>query len=66
MPHTEEQFEQSSPDQVYCICRKEEDGLIIQCDSCDEWFHGDCISVIQEEADLMENYVCSLCLEDTV
>ena len=65
-PDTEEQFEQSSPDQVYCICRKEEDSLMVQCDSYDEWFHGDCISVPQEEADLMENYFCSLCLEDTV
>ena len=60
---TEKEFKQSSPDQVYCMCRKEEDSLTIQ---CDEWFHGDCISVTQEEADLMENYFCGLCLEDTV
>ncbi len=51
-----------APD-VYCICRGEEDGLMIQCDGCDEWFHGVCISVTQEEADAMEEYICALCLQ---
>jgi hypothetical protein len=49
---------------VYCICRGEEDGLMIQCDGCNEWFHGVCISVTQEEADAMEEYICALCLQD--
>ena len=30
---------------VYCICRKPDRGdLMIQCDSCSEWFHGTCWS----------------------
>jgi hypothetical protein len=49
---------------VYCICRGVEEGLMIQCDGCDEWFHGICISVTQEEADAMESYICALCLQD--
>ena len=49
---------------VYCICRKGEDGLIIQCDACDEWFHGACVRVTQEDADNMEQYICGLCLEE--
>lgn len=50
---------------VNCICRKGEDGLMIQYDGCDEWFHGECVSVTQEDADKMEQYICGLCLEDT-
>jgi hypothetical protein len=50
---------------VYCICRKGEDGLMIQCDVCNEWFHGQCVSVTQEDADKMGQYICGLCLEDT-
>lgn len=50
---------------VNCICRKGEDGLMIQCDGCDEWFHGECVSVTQEDADKTEQYICGLCLEDT-
>lgn len=49
---------------VYCICRKEEEGLMIQCDGCTEWFHSVCVDVTQEEADAMEQYICALCLED--
>ena len=51
---------------VYCICRKEEEGLMIQCDGCEEWFHSICVYVTQEEADEMEEYICALCLEDVV
>jgi len=34
---------------VYCICSKEDDGnLMIRCDKCKGWFHGACVSVIDE------------------
>ena len=47
------------------FCRKGEDGLMIQCDACDEWFHGEYASLTQQDADKMEQYICDLCLEDT-
>ena len=31
--------------QVYCRCRLPENGTMIQCDSCFEWFHTQCITV---------------------
>ncbi|XP_056004155.1 uncharacterized protein LOC130049934 [Ostrea edulis] len=28
----------------YCLCRQADDGkLMIQCDRCEEWFHGKCV-----------------------
>ena len=34
-------------EEVYCYCRKGEDGFMIQCDFCDDWFHGDCIGITE-------------------
>lgn len=28
---------------VYCNCRQPEEGMMIQCDRCDEWFHKECV-----------------------
>ena len=32
----------------YCICRRGGDaygGFMVQCDACEEWFHGKCVGV---------------------
>lgn len=31
--------------QVYCICRSVDEGTMIQCTTCNEWYHTKCISV---------------------
>ena len=43
----EEQKEVYFDNQQYCICRRGDDGLVfmIECDSCKEWFHGDCVGI---------------------
>ncbi|XP_056003459.1 uncharacterized protein LOC130046578 [Ostrea edulis] len=46
----------------YCLCRQADDGkLMIQCDRCEEWFHGKCVGVTLEDAERLDNYVCSPC-----
>ena len=42
-----------------CFCRRPDDSrLMVQCDQCDGWFHGECIGVTtQEDADL-DQYIC--------
>ena len=30
---------------VFCCCRLPESGKMIQCGSCDEWFHSECVKV---------------------
>ena len=47
---------------VHCTCRRPDDGkLMIQCDRCDIWFHGQCVGVTVEEAQRMDEYVCPPC-----
>eukprot|EP00051_Salpingoeca_urceolata_P017490 m.238458 g.238458 ORF g.238458 m.238458 type:complete len:478 (-) comp18968_c0_seq2:287-1720(-) len=49
------------PDAVYCLCRTNREGQMIQCDSCCEWFHLDCVGVSQEEAKARQTYSCPNC-----
>ncbi|MEW8546441.1 MAG: DDE-type integrase/transposase/recombinase, partial [Candidatus Thiodiazotropha sp.] len=47
---------------VYCMCRKPDTGdLMVQCDSCTEWFHGTCVGVTATEALKMKTYRCPPC-----
>lgn len=47
----------------YCTCRDFEDGAMIECDRCHEWFHFSCVS---ETGNIGENeddkYACPSCL----
>lgn len=47
---------------VYCICRSSfDDGFMIGCDSCDEWFHGKCIGLRPSQARKLKSFVCQSC-----
>ena len=47
---------------IFCFCRKGDNGsFMVQCDGCDEWYHGDCVGVSPEEADLLKEYYCPWC-----
>ncbi|VDI71161.1 COMPASS component SPP1 [Mytilus galloprovincialis] len=51
----------TNPD-LYCLCRKPDDGLfMIQCDFCDEWYHGACIDLTPQLADTMVKFRCPRC-----
>ncbi|XP_014676834.1 PREDICTED: CXXC-type zinc finger protein 1-like [Priapulus caudatus] len=48
----------------YCICRSTDTSrFMIGCDNCNEWFHGDCISVTQEHANSIRQFFCEMCRE---
>ena len=34
---------------------------MIQCDSCLVWYHGSCVGVQEDEADMIDEYICDLC-----
>ena len=47
------------PEQVYCLCRKKDDGkLMVQ---CKEWFHGKCVGVTARQAKRWPEYFCPDC-----
>ncbi|KAI7861114.1 PLU-1-like protein-domain-containing protein [Circinella umbellata] len=46
---------------VYCLCRTPESGLMIECDLCHEWYHGPCVKVSRREAKAQTSYVCPIC-----
>ncbi|KAI9286788.1 hypothetical protein BC943DRAFT_319952 [Umbelopsis sp. AD052] len=46
---------------LYCICQQPYDGSpMVQCDSCQEWFHCSCVNLDPEEAEDIE-WTCESC-----
>lgn len=48
---------------VYCICRKPDNGtFMIGCDgTCDDWFHGKCVGIEERDKNLIDKYMCPNC-----
>uniref|UniRef100_A0A3Q3WUG7 CXXC-type zinc finger protein 1 n=1 Tax=Mola mola TaxID=94237 RepID=A0A3Q3WUG7_MOLML len=47
---------------VYCICRRPDiNCFMIGCDSCTEWFHGNCIGVSEKAAKAIRVWYCPSC-----
>ena len=50
--------ETTGKDSLYCLCRGPDTGeLMIQCEECREWYHGSCVNVTKEQADLIDIYL---------
>ncbi|KAF9359238.1 hypothetical protein BGX34_008474 [Mortierella sp. NVP85] len=48
-------------EQIYCLCRSSESGMMVECDECHEWYHGPCVRVTKREATTKSNYICPVC-----
>ena len=35
--------------QIYCLCRGPEQGFMVQCCKCKDWFHGKCVGIVTED-----------------
>lgn len=48
---------------LYCICRKpyKAGQDMIACDSCDEWFHFECVGITKAQANRKKTYMCPTC-----
>jgi ketosteroid isomerase-like protein len=47
---------------LYCLCRKPWQGrFMIQCDYCDEWYHGSCVNITASDALDIDKYKCTTC-----
>ncbi|KAF9433574.1 hypothetical protein BGZ76_009257 [Entomortierella beljakovae] len=46
---------------IMCVCgSKEDEGAMVQCDSCKVWLHIDCLNLTEE--DIPDEYFCPTCL----
>ena len=46
---------------VYCSCRLQEEGDMIQCEECDTWYHATCDTVEDEAWEKDSKWTCSSC-----
>ncbi|EPE04463.1 phd-finger domain-containing protein [Ophiostoma piceae UAMH 11346] len=53
----------TSDNGIYCICRGPDDHRwMIQCEECDDWYHGDCINIDKDVGETMIlSYICPRC-----
>ena len=57
-----EEIEEEDDFALHCICLQPwNDRFMIQCDQCDCWFHGECVNIAPEEAELIDLYNCLDC-----
>ena len=48
----------------YCICRSSDTSrFMIGCDLCEDWFHGDCIDITEQESRFIKKFFCPKCRE---
>ncbi|XP_076468980.1 uncharacterized protein LOC143299580 [Babylonia areolata] len=49
--------------QPYCLCRRPWEGrFMIQCDYCQEWYHGSCVNITATDALDIDKYKCESCV----
>ncbi|KZF20320.1 PHD transcription factor [Xylona heveae TC161] len=46
---------------VFCICRKPEAGMMIECELCHEWYHGKCLKIARGKVKEDDKYTCPIC-----
>ncbi|TKA58632.1 hypothetical protein B0A49_12633, partial [Cryomyces minteri] len=55
------QDESLSNRDVFCICRKPEAGMMIECELCHEWYHGKCLKIARGKVKEDDKYTCPIC-----
>lgn len=56
----EDNYDEQKPIR-YCLCRELEEGTMIECDKCHEWYHVHCVSKISEIGGEDDKYSCPAC-----
>ncbi|KAJ3410193.1 hypothetical protein HDU80_000015 [Chytriomyces hyalinus] len=61
------EHQEEDPNKVYCYCRQpyDPDLFYIQCDGCDEWYHGVCANIKDDEAERIFLWFCRICERDS-
>ncbi|XP_073840777.1 nucleosome-remodeling factor subunit NURF301 E(bx) [Musca autumnalis] len=50
-------------EKLYCICRTPYDDtkFYVGCDICSNWFHGECVSITEEDSKRLSEFICDDC-----
>ena len=54
--------------ELFCLCRQPEDErFMVCCDKCNDWFHGECLNMSEEEVETYKDnpdleFICPLCI----
>ncbi|XP_050394423.2 nucleosome-remodeling factor subunit BPTF [Patella vulgata] len=50
-------------ERLYCICKTPYDDtkFYIGCDLCSNWFHGSCVGITEDQANIIDSYMCTDC-----
>ena len=48
----------------YCVCSEGESGQMIECGKCHNWYHFECVNLLQGGANQILIYFCQSCLND--
>ncbi|KAG9102017.1 hypothetical protein FRC06_002411 [Ceratobasidium sp. 370] len=56
--------EEEEDNRLYCICKTkyDEERSMIACDRCDDWYHPSCVGLPERDIDLIDQFVCPLCV----
>jgi len=55
-------IKQKNEQDIYCICNTGyNERAMIECTSCENWFHLECIKMSRKEANCIETYNCNAC-----
>ncbi|CDS00021.1 hypothetical protein [Sporisorium scitamineum] len=49
---------------LYCICQQRQDdveGGMIMCDRCEQWYHYRCVGITEDDAELVDQFICPPC-----
>jgi len=49
-------------EELYCTCKQPaDDRFMIACDKCEEWYHGECINILESDSANIKYYYCAAC-----
>ena len=46
---------------VFCLCRRPESGMMIECTICHEWYHSKCLKIARGKVKDDDDFICPIC-----
>ena len=46
---------------IFCLCRRPESGMMIECTICHEWYHSKCLKIARGKVKEDDDFICPIC-----